>query len=54
VALNYAICYIYGLSVVLVLALSGTFMGLENALADSVIATITVVSYDYTLCLSIW
>ena len=52
-ALNYAICYIC-LSVVLVLALSGTFMGLENALADSVIATITVVSYDYTLCLSIW
>ena len=40
--MKYAICYIYGLSVVLALALSGTFLGLESALADSVIATIRI------------
>ena len=45
--MNYAIRYIYGLSVVLALALSGTFMGLESALADSVIATITVGTGPY-------
>ena len=36
-----------GLSVILALALSGTFMGIESALADSVIATITVGTGPY-------
>jgi YVTN family beta-propeller protein len=36
-----------GLSVILALALSGTFLGLESALADSVIATITVGTGPY-------
>ena len=45
--MKYAICFIYGLSVVLALALSSTFLGLESALADSVIATITVGTGPY-------
>ena len=45
--MNYAICYIYGLSVILAPALSGIFLGIESALADSVIATITVGTGPY-------
>jgi YVTN family beta-propeller protein len=45
--LNYAICYISGLSVVIAFVLSSTFLGLENAWADSVIATITVGTGPY-------
>ena len=45
--MKYAICYISGLSVILALALSGTFYGAERAWADSVIATITVGTGPY-------
>lgn len=45
--MNFAISYMYGLSVILALALSSTFLGLESALADSVIATITVGTGPY-------
>lgn len=45
--MKYATCCIYGISVVLAIALSGTFVGLESALADSVIATITVGTGPY-------
>ena len=45
--MKYAISYMSGLSVILALALSGVFLGIESALADSVIATITVGTGPY-------